>query len=123
MENIRFNSKRHTWTSSLQKVNEPLGVFESLEMYCGLEIDVNNSTVIDLICKEDGGYLHWSKEIVRFLSKGGRLRGYRLKSEKVEMLSYLFELGYDLCLGKHDNVSSSPGFDKFLGQFGRGREN
>ena len=106
----------------IDKVDEPLGVFESLTMYCGIGFEMGNSNSTDKICQEKGGYLHWSKEILDYLSKKRSLNAAQLKTVKVEMVSYLFELCYDLCLGKQDNISSSPGFEKFLGQFGRGRE-
>ena len=106
----------------IDKVDEPLGVFESLTMYCGIGFEMGNSNSTDKICQEKGGYLHWSKEILDYLSKKRSLNAAQLKTVKVEMVSYLFELCYDLCLGKQDNISSSPGFEKFLGQFGRGRD-
>ena len=35
-----------------------------------------------------------------------------------EVISYLFELGYDLALSPENNVSRSPGFESILGIFG-----
>ena len=50
------------------------------------------------------------------------IRGNDLKEVKLELVSYLFEFCYDLCLSSQDNISQSLGFEKFLGQFCRGRE-
>jgi hypothetical protein len=36
-----------------------------------------------------------------------------------EFLSYLMELGYDLAINTRDNVSSNPGFESFVGLFGK----
>ena len=45
-----------------------------------------------------------------------------LKEVRLELVPYLFELCYNLCLSSRDNISQSPVFENCLGQFGRGRE-
>ena len=39
------------------------------------------------------------------------------ENKKIEMISYLLELVYDLCISPSDNISVSPGFESILGTF------
>ena len=74
------------------------------------------------ICEDTNGFMQWPKQIIEKLSKGGSTVGMDLVNAKLEMVAYFFELAYDLCLSPQDNVSQSPGFEKYIGQYGRGRE-
>ena len=35
--------------------------------------------------------------------------------KRIDMIAYLFELGYDLAISPADNVSQNPGFESCLG--------
>ena len=40
---------------------------------------------------------------------------------KITLATYMIESGYDLLLSSEDNVSESPGFEKYTKQNGRGK--
>ena len=46
-----------------------------------------------------------------------------INENKIIAVTYLFESAYDLMLSNVDNVSESPGFEKFTKQNGRGKVN
>ena len=58
----------------------------------------------------DGGlfiYTKEEKEWIGSLSFSGRT----LEQKYMQMVAYLFELGYDLAIGRTNNISDSPGFE------------
>ena len=98
-----------------------LGHFENLKQYCGFAIDRSNLVLITKICNPNGQFLQWPKNILQIISKDGNVKGSELMDVQLDLVSYLFELCYDLCLSRHNNISQIPGFEKFIGQFGKGR--
>ena len=90
--------------------------------FSGFAIDRTKKTLVESICEEANGFMRWPKNTIQRLSKDGSIRGNEMVNAKLELVAYLYELGYDLCISQQDNVSQSPGFEKYLGQFGRGRE-
>jgi hypothetical protein len=109
-------------TDSASKSTEPWGYFENLIQFSGFAIDRTKKTLVESICEEANGFMRWPKNTIQRLSKDGSIRGNEMVNAKLELVAYLYELAYDLCISQQDNVSQSPGFEKYLGQFGRGRE-
>ena len=87
-----------------------------------LVLNRKNSVVVKKICQEKDGFFVWDDVLLNSLRKDQNMNRNEIQMAKFDLVSYLFELVYDLCLGKQDNVSSSPGFEKFIGQFGRRKE-
>ena len=83
------------------------GYFDNLDMYCGLAFDRSKDT--SALCDDEasGGLFVWSEEAVNELKNRGR----DLKKLQLDTVAYLWELFYDVLLGKNDNVSVSPGFE------------
>ena len=98
------------------------GHFENLTQYSAFAIARMDKPIVKSICEDTNGFMQWPEQIIEKLSKGGRTVGMDLVNAKLEMVAYFFELAYDLCLSHQDNVSQSPGFEKYIGQYGRGRE-
>jgi ribosomal protein L15 len=85
------------------------GYFDNLEMFCGMAFDVKQC--VTPLCSNgaDDSVFIWSTLTIDELKKKeGNLQKYQL-----DALSYMWELCYDLVLGKSDNVSQSPGFESF----------
>ena len=83
---------------------------------CGFKYD--DSGVIG-VCKEDvgdGGISCLSNADKKYII-GVNFRGRSADQKFLEMVSYQFELVYDLCIGRLDNVSGNPGFEGCLGIF------
>tara|TARA_B110000971_G_C19739586_1_gene376856 strand:+ start:116 stop:352 length:237 start_codon:yes stop_codon:yes gene_type:complete len=47
--------------------------------------------------------------------------GDSLEEKKHRMVCYFFEKLFDLMMGIHQNLSSNPGFECFVGKWGGGR--
>ena len=113
---------RYPSIESTFKTTEPWGNFENLTQYSAFAIARMYKPILQTICEETNGFMQWPKQTIEKLSRGGSTVGIDLVNAKLEMVSYFFELAYDLCLSPQDNVSQSPGFEKYIGQYGRGRE-
>jgi len=83
------------------------GYFDNLVMYCALAFN-RTDDLSDFCPKEaDEDYFVWSQGTIAELIK----RSSPLEHLQLDMIAYLWELVYDLMLGKDDNVSQSPGFE------------
>ena len=81
------------------------GTFDNLAMYCGMAYDKGGNTgPLTSVGAANSLYV-WSKDATNELNKKGDL------SKLQDAVAYLWELCYDLLLGKSDNVSTSPGFE------------
>ena len=46
------------------------------------------------------------------------MRGRRTRDlKKMDLIAYLFEIAYDICISPIDNMSQNPGFEACLGVF------
>ena len=94
----------------------------SSNMWVSASTGTRKEGVVDGITKDaaDGGIFRFSERKKKQMEKvkfGGEST---LKGKQLHCLGYLMELAYDLALAPRDNVSSSPGFETCLGNFGRG---
>ena len=64
----------------------------------------------------------WDGRIVEFLdARKTPGAGDSLEEKKHRMVCYFFEKLFDLMMGIHQNLSSNPGFECFVGKWGGGR--
>ncbi len=101
--------KKYCSEEAEEKVKEnALAYFEQLNAYCGLLIDRRNC---DSIAAEEGGLFIFPKEVKISLSyHAAALR----KEKRLEWVQYLFETVLELMMNPDDNVSTSPGFERYL---------
>ena len=119
-ESLFYN--KYPSRSGLNEAREPFGLFEELIQYEGFGFERRVIGTTHCLTDEKNGLFSWSKTTIKKISNCGTITGIPLQDAKLDMVAYLFELCYDLCLAKVDNVSRSPGFEKYLGQFGHGRD-
>jgi len=92
------------------------GYFEDLKLYVGLGFSRRKPDHAKLVAKEDG-LLSWEGAILSKLEKASLSKCNALKDKQLHAVGYLFELGYDLAISPHRNVSQNPGFESLLGIF------
>jgi len=64
---------------------------------------------------EEGGIFLFNDEEKMKIGNANISGRSTYKDKAIVMLSYLFELAYDLAIAPSDNVSSNPGFESILG--------
>ena len=89
------------------------GYFEQLEQYvaAGFKPSVDTMTIFQKDYNDCGIFFYSDEE--RALLEKANFKGRTNGEKYLDIVSYLFELGYDLALSRTDNVSSSPGFEAF----------
>ena len=86
--------------------------FENLVQFVGLGFMRSNQAATDAICDtSENGLFHWSAQVLKGMQPKGFYGSEGLKEKQLHMVSYLFELVYDLMLSDKDNISESPGFE------------
>ena len=63
----------------------------------------------------------WPQEHLDHL-KADRWNGMTMTQKQLNMVGYLIEIFYDLCLAPGDNVSMNPGFERYLLDFSRDKD-
>ena len=93
------------------------GYFENLQQFVGIGIDKNCEESRCLTKDvEDGGVFCFDKDALEHMDKLNYRSGrVSLKDKQKDMLGYLWELAYDLCLAPDNNISESPGLEHPLG--------
>ena len=118
----RFNM---TYPSRDVAFDDPIrrGDFEDLTMYVGTAFDRNDDEALKAICATDGtGIFEWPPHVLRNL-KSTAWGSMELQAKQLNMVSFMLELVYDLCISRQIrgtsrlNLSDSPGFEKFLRDF------
>jgi hypothetical protein len=97
--------------------NTRRGYFDQLDLYYGLAFNREGNTSDLLTSNSPYSILNWPTTCIEKLKKWN-LRGVGIddiQERQLHMASYLFELGYDLCLSPRDNVSLAPGFESIIG--------
>ena len=93
-----------------------LGYFEDLTQYCGFCF--NRSKYIEPLISTVPGksLLDWTLYIDQL--KRANVNGCNtLREKQLIIVSYFFEMCYDICLSPRHNVSKNPGFESILGIF------
>ena len=92
-----------------------LGYFEDLEFYVGIGFDKLRKGSLLKDCVKNGGIFHFDKATNTKINAVNFRGNSRLENKQLNMLSYLWELAYDLCIAPADNVSGNAGFEVLLG--------
>ena len=100
------------------------GWFENLQQYVGIGINKNCEDARCLIKDvEEGGVFCFDKDTRTCIDKLNYKKDNNrvsIRDKQKDMLGYLWELAYDLCIAPSNNVSESPGFEHPLGVHARG---
>ena len=104
-----------TFTTTRSKSKTKQGLFEDLEHVIAASFDPKGDAAQVVNC-------NWKEGGVMILSAQDKLRVVASMKEKpyteIEkfqlLMSYLFELAYDVAIAPDVNVSKSPGFESFL---------
>ena len=64
------------------------------------------------------GIFVWPPHFVQMLEKTPWNR-LDMRNKQLNMISFMLELLYDVCISRRDNVSENPGFERFLRTFQR----
>ena len=110
---LRYPSK----TNTQRNPSSRRGYFENLSQFVAIGFDVNNDEHGKIITGEleNGGLFSYTNEEKRKIdSCNMRGRGTTML-KRIDIVAYLFELGYDLSISPADNVSHNPGFESVLG--------
>ncbi len=93
---------------------DKLGCFEHLTQIIAVGFDPSSKPATQVDNNYDeGGLLIMSKDDERRI-KSCLKKELTVVQKFQEVISYLFELGYDLALSPENNVSRSPGFESIL---------
>ena len=87
------------------------GLFEYLQPYVGASFG-DDARTLEILSKDvtEGGLFLYSKEEKERIRRT-KFNGKSEDKKFMQMVAYLFELGYDLALSRIHNVSQSPGFE------------
>jgi len=90
------------------------GNFENLQQYIGVGYNklLKKNMLKDV---KDKGIFHLDDEINKRIDALNFKGKSRLNTKQCNMIGYLLELGYDLCLAPDFNISGNPGFEIVLG--------
>jgi hypothetical protein len=95
------------------------GTWQGLHQYCGLSFDrLHTETITSVV--DDEGVFHWDESTRNWIETIKKTR--TTKEVQREMVAYLFELIYDLCIAPDDNASEYPGFESLTGTYKRDDE-
>ena len=89
------------------------GHFDDLIHYVALGFSLSNG--VDKLEREKDGVFVWSERTLKLL-KATKMGGATMNTQKVVLITYLFEIYYDLLLITKNNVSRSFG-QHFIGAF------
>ena len=95
-----------------------MGYFEDLILYCGFSFIRSDAAAVEgLVSTVEGkGLFDWSVYINQL--ENANMRGAKtLKEKQLIVVSYFFEMCYDICLSPRHNVSNNPGFESVIGVF------
>lgn len=107
-DNSRFYHCYPSRKSSRSKNKSKDGVFEQLTPYVGAGF--SDSLQPGTLSQKENGIFSYTNEEIEWIS-ALNFRGKSGEQKYMQMVAYLFELGYDLALAPRDNVSDSPGFE------------
>ena len=109
---IRYPSKSNQKKINLLRSEH----FEDFVQYVGLAFDHNSDT--SALTATTGGLFNWSNETVRGTDAMNVSSCKTLRERQLVLISYLFELIYDVYISPQTNVSRDPGFESCLGIYG-----
>ena len=88
------------------------GFFHHLQQHCALGFSRSDADAVNNICKTNGARIFdWRPVDLDAMRRCSFYGSTTLKEKQLHMISYLFEIVYDLMLSDRDNISESPGFE------------
>ena len=90
------------------------GWFQDVSQYVGMAFDRHDTQAVHVLCDEEHGIFEWQSHIYACLQQCP-WQQQDMINKQLNMVAYLVELFYDLCLSPQDNVSESPGFELPMG--------
>jgi len=97
------------------------GSFDKLNCHTAFSFNRSKSEDVTLLTKDydDGGLIRWNTSVLNQIRtrKSPPLNDREVVLAQLQLVAYLFELGYDLCLESSSNVSRSPGFESYTHQY------
>ena len=85
-------------------------------MYVLIGFNRANPQDLEMICSRDEPLFEWPNDMWNTLN-AYTWNSLDMREKQLQMLSFLWELFYDLCLSSEYSVSDSPGFERFLRDF------
>ena len=79
-----------------------------------MAFDRHDTQAVHVLCDEEHGIFEWRSHIYVYLQQCP-WQQQDMINKQLNMVAYLVELFYDLCLSPQDNVSESPGFELPMG--------
>jgi len=95
-----------------------IGDFENLTMHIFVGFDRQDEKTLAVLCDVQQQNFVWPEPMCKAL-KAFKWHDLTFRNKQLQMLSFLWELFYELTLSSAANVSESPGFEKFLRDFAR----
>lgn len=89
------------------------GYFEELSMHVLVGFDRKDEVAMQSLCDTQKQMFVWPANICKLLHENKWL-DLNFRDKQLQMLSFLWELFYELTLSTDADVSESPGFEKFL---------
>ena len=79
---------------------------------CGVGFDRRDAGAVERICASGGAldWFSWSPAMLVGINRPGE----DIRDAQMDCVAYFWELLLDLCLSTSENVSRSPGFEKYL---------
>ena len=84
------------------------GYYEQLVPFCGFCYNPRGD--FKGLVEKPKGIFEWDQTTLSRIGRNQKL-GSSLEKKQLTMVSFLFELGYDLLLNTSDNLSTYPGFE------------
>ena len=88
--------------------------FEDLVQYNGMAFDRDKNTAGLTSSIEGSNILHWSKNVLEGVERMNEGGCNTLREKQLVIVSYFFELCYEMCLSPEDDISENPGFESRL---------
>ena len=67
-------------------------------------------------CTTQGNVYHFDAGTTQKIDSMNIAGASRTETKKLNMLGYLWEIAYDLCLAPQSNISGSAGFENLIGE-------
>jgi hypothetical protein len=102
--------------SIYQKGGIAIGTHQQLKWFLGLVFDSTNRAAMNVLIKK--GLFVWSRRTMAMASRATIAGAPSTADKQLHLVAYSLELIFDTLLARAHNVSQSPGFEAFIGQFG-----
>jgi len=113
-QNSKFYSSYPSRTVNLPDQRARKGTFENLQQHIGVNYNkLKKGNMLKDV--KNNGIFHLDDETNKRIAALNFQGKSRLDTKQCNMIGYLLELGYDLCIAPACNISGNPGFEIVLG--------